>query len=159
MKKYIFTSIFILLVSFYLAVAGGKGLDIKMYGYLITFEKKDNQFEVVRKSLPEKVVPKNIIEYQIVVKNPTDKTFRNVFIKARIPEGTEYVKNSATEGALFSIDKGKTYHKPPVKYRIKENGKEIEKIATPDMYTNIGWNIEVIKPKEEKKFIYWVKVK
>jgi uncharacterized repeat protein (TIGR01451 family) len=152
-----------LLLTFLLLVFTGvlaeeKGLDIKMYGYLISFEKKGNEFTVKRNPLPENVKPEDIIEYQIVVKNPTKKSFYNVFIKAPIPKGTKYIENSSTDGAMFSIDGGKTYKNPPVKYKVKENGKEVEKIATPDMYTNIGWNIKEIKPDETKKFIYWVKV-
>ena len=147
-----------LLVGYGLSFAKDK-LDIKMKGFLITFEKKGEKFVVKKNPLPKQVKPDDIIQYQITVKNPTKKTFKDVFIKAPIPEGTYFVENSETEGAVFSIDRGKSYHKPPIKYTVKENGKKVEKIATPEMYTNIGWMLEKINPGEEKNFFYWVKVK
>ncbi len=158
--KYVVLSFLILSVSFYFSYSKEKeGLDIKMKAHLITFEKKGDEFVVVKKKLPKEVKPEDIIEYQIVVYNPTEKRFKNVFIKSPIPKGTEFIENSESPGALFSIDNGKTYEKPPVKYKVKENGKVVEKIATPDMYTHIGWNIKEIKPKEKIKLFYWVKVK
>ncbi len=154
--KFAFLTIFLLVFSSY---AKDK-LDIKMEAYLITFEKKGENFEVVKKPLPKSVKPDDIVEYVIKVSNPTDKTFKDVFVKAPIPKGTEFIENSNTEGALFSIDGGKTYNKPPIKYKVKEkDGKVVEKVATPDMYTNIGWIIKEIKPHENKKFFYWVRVK
>lgn len=152
--------LFLLLLFSFLTVYAKDKLDIKMEAHLITFEKKGESFEVVKKPLPKSVKPGNIIEYEIDVSNPTEKTFKNVFVKAPIPKGTEFIKNSNTDGALFSIDNGKTYNKPPIKYKVKDkNGKTVEKVATPDMYTNIGWLIKQVKPKEKLKFFYWVKVK
>ncbi len=154
--KFILLMIFLLLVNSY----AKEKLDIKLEANLITFEKKGENFEVVKKPLPKKVKPGQIVEYVLIVSNPTDKTFKDVFVKALIPKGTEFVENSNTEGALFSIDNGKTYSKPPLKYKVKDkSGKVVEKIATPDMYTNIGWIIKEIKPHETKKFYYWVKIK
>ncbi len=150
--------ILILLVNYNLSLAKDK-LDIKMEAFLVNFEKKGKEFVVNRKPLPKEVKPGDIIEYRILVENKTQKTFKNVFIRSHIPKGTKYIENSSTDGALFSIDNGKTYSKPPVKYKVKENGKEVEKIAKPEMYTNIGWNIKEIKPGDKEIFIYWVKVK
>ncbi|RMD45461.1 MAG: DUF11 domain-containing protein [Aquificota bacterium] len=157
-KQFYLFFVVALLFSFNQGFAREK-LDIKMKGFLITFEKKGEKFVVKRNPLPEQVKPDDIIEYQITVKNPTKRTFKEVFIKAPMPEGTTFVKNSETKGAVFSIDKGKTYHRPPIKYIVIENGKKIEKIATPEMYTNIGWMLEKVKPGEKKTFFYWVKVK
>jgi len=158
-KARLFVYIFVfLLINYSFSVAKDK-LDISMKAYLVTFEKKEGKLEVVKKPLPKTVKPGDIIDYEITVKNPTKKVFKNVFIKSLIPEGTVFVENSQTEGAVFSIDKGKSYHKPPVKYTVKKDGKVEVKVATPDMYTNVGWTIKEMKPGETKKFFFWVKVK
>ena len=60
---------------------------------------------------------------------------------------------------MFSIDGGKNYSYEPVKYKVIKDGKVIEKVATPDMYTNIKWVVPSLSPSEEIKLKYRVKVK
>ncbi|HOL49199.1 MAG TPA: hypothetical protein PLW07_01335, partial [bacterium] len=63
-----------------------------------------------------------------------------------IPNGTTYILNSASgkdTEISFSIDGGKYFQKPPVKYLVKKpDGSTEEKIATPEMYTHIMWTIK-----------------
>ena len=60
-----------------------------------------------------------------------------------IPEGTVYFPGSASTDPVmprFSIDGGKGYSFEPVRYtETNSSGDEVEKTATPDMYTHIQW--------------------
>lgn len=137
---------------------GAEKLKLELKGFIV--KKKDNK-EVIL-PVPKNVNPGDIIEYRIKAKNVTEgEVLRNVEIKALIPKGTEYIPKSATPEPkpLFSIDGGKTYSYEPVKYKTVENGKEVEKIATPDMYTNIKWILPSLSPSEEVELRYRVKVK
>jgi len=95
----------------------------------------------------------------VIATNEGNAEKKNVVIMAYIPKGTVYVKGSATGNPEFSIDNGKTFSKEPVKYFVIENGKRVEKVATPDMYTNVRWKVKSIKPNESVEFRYRVKVK
>ncbi len=132
-------------------------LKLELKAYLV--KKKEGKEMLI--PIPKSVNPGNVIEYQIIAKNPSKEVLRNVEIKALIPKGTQYIPKSATPNPkpLFSIDGGKTYSHEPVKYKVKENGKFVEKVATPDMYTNIKWILPSLSPSEEVKLRYKVKVK
>jgi len=53
-----------------------------------------------------------------------------------------------------------TYKPEPVKYMVKlANGKEEERIATPDMYTHIQWGISQLDPKQSTVQRYRVTIK
>jgi len=133
---------------------------LKTEGYLVkVVVGEDGKKKEVLQPLPEKVYPGDIIEYKITATNVSNEDLKNVIIGAKIPKGTVYVPGSATDTPEFSIDGGKTFSKEPVKYYVIENGKKVEKIATPDMYTNIRWKIEILKPSESKEFRYRVQVK
>ncbi len=149
-----FSLIFILLVS--ISYASDK-LKLELKGFLVKKEKDKERLV----SIPKNVNPGDVIEYQITAKNISEEVLRNVEIKALIPKGTQYIPKSATSNPkpLFSIDGGKTYSHEPVKYKVKESGKVVEKVATPDMYTNIKWIIPSLSPSEELRIRYRVKVK
>lgn len=136
---------------------GAEKLKLELKGFIV--KKKENK-EILL-PVPKSVNPGDVIEYRIKAKNTTQEVLRNVEIKALIPKGTEYIPKSATPKPepLFSIDGGKTYSHEPVKYKTIENGKEVEKVATPDMYTNIKWILPSLSPSEEVELRYRVKVK
>jgi len=152
-----------LLVAFSFASAAfGAGKDklkLKVEGYLVKVVVNGKEKKEELQPLPDKVYPGDVIEYKIIATNVSNEELKNVVIKARIPKGTVYVPKSATGEPEFSIDNGKTFSKEPVKYFVVENGKKVEKIATPDMYTNLRWKIDSIKPNETVELTYRVKVK
>ena len=139
--------------------AASQKLELKTQGFLVVNVVEDGKKKEVLKPLPEKVYPNDIIEYQITAKNVSKEILKDVKVKAQIPASTIYVKSSASGNPEFSIDKGKTFSPEPVKYKAIENGKEVEKVATPDMYTNILWKIPEFSPGEVRIFKYRVKVK
>jgi uncharacterized repeat protein (TIGR01451 family) len=94
----------------------------------------------------EKVYPRDMIEYTLRYKNVGDADASGVDLVGPIPVGTVYLEKTATEAAdmrpTFSIDGGKSFHEAPVTYVVKnEKGIEERKIATPDMYTHVMWNV------------------
>jgi len=139
---------------------GDSKLNLKTEGFLVkeVIEEGGEKKEVLE-PLPDKVYPGDVIEYKITVENVSDSRLKNVVVRAKIPEGTVYVPGSATGNPEFSIDDGKTFSKEPIKYYVEENGQKIEKVATPDMYTNVRWKIEALKPGESIQLSYRVRVK
>ena len=163
MRKYLLLLalpvIFVLSLLTSPAFSASQPLKLKTKGFLVVNEIVGGKKREVLKPLPEKVYPKDIIEYQITVKNTSKSVLKNVEIKAQIPKSTVYVEHSANGNPLFSIDGGKTFSPEPVKYKVVENGKEVEKVATPDMYTNVMWKIPQLLPNTSKVLKYRVQVK
>jgi len=92
----------------------------------------------------DKVYPNDTIEYELSYRNVGDMPAGGVSLIGVIPERTVYIDDSATHSpsldVMFSIDGGKSFHRPPVKYTVvKADGEEEQRVATPDMYTNIKW--------------------
>ncbi len=154
--KYVF--LLFLLISI-ISYAQSNKLSIKVEGFLVRIIKENNKTKEILKPLPKEVFPNNIIEYHIIVENTSNENIKNVKIIGKIPKGTLYIENSATDSPQFSIDGGKTFHRPPIKYTVIENGKKVEKIATSDMYTNLLWTVKQVQPKEKIIFKYRVNVK
>ncbi len=105
---------------------------------------KDNHETAVS---AEKVFPRDKIEYTLRYRNVGAAPASGVSLVGPIPAGTSYLDKTASNGAavhpLYSIDGGKTYHRAPFTYvYIDAAGKEQRKVATPDMYTHIKWNID-----------------
>jgi len=148
----------ILLTSITYAQKADK-LSLKTEGYLITVvvDEKTGEKKEVAKPLPKKVYPGDVIEYRIVATNTSDGDLKNIFIKVPVPKGTVYVAGSATGEPEFSIDGGKTFSKVP-KYTVVENGKKVEKVAPPEMYTFVRWKIDRLAPGESREFRYRVMI-
>ena len=135
-------------------------LQLDMTGKLVTEAVSENGKPMEKMiDLPERVLPGNIIEYTISAQNLKDGILKDVDIVGRIPAGTGYLENSANQLPHFSIDGGKTYMPAPVTYTVVEDGKKVEKLATPDMYTQIKWIQEFLGPNEQPIFSYRVAVK
>lgn len=92
--------------------------------------------------------PGDVIKYSIKYTNEGKTEARDTVIVDSVPEGTEYVSDSA-EGQdstiTFSLD-GKTFQSAPMlRYKVKQpDGTEAEYKATPDMYTHLRWKL--VKP-------------
>jgi len=95
----------------------------------------------------DKVFPQDKIEYTLRYRNVGGAAASGVSLVGPIPAGTVYLDKTASSGAamhpLYSIDGGKSYHRAPFTYvYLDAAGKEQRRVATPDMYTHIKWNVE-----------------
>jgi len=102
--------------------------------------------------------------FTLSYKNRGNEKALNVKIDNPIPANTTYVVGSGigkNSNMMFSIDGGKTYKAPSLlKYTVTLNdGKKVEKQASPDQYTNVRWVINEIPPGESGKVGFQVKVK
>lgn len=119
----------------------------------------------VKKLVPAKNAdPGQKIIFTLNYKNKGSEKAVKVKIDNPIPKGTSYVVGSGigkNSKMLFSIDGGKTYHSPSLlKYTVTLNdGKKVQKQASPDQYTNVRWVINEIPPGGSGKVGFRVKVK
>lgn len=113
----------------------------------------------------EKVFPSDRLEYTLRYRNVGDAPASGVSLVGPIPAGTEYLEKTATESGAaktsYSIDGGKSFHEAPVRYNVvNERGIEEPRVATPDMYTHIMWDISsVLEVGKEVSVSYRVQVK
>ncbi len=107
--------------------------------------------------------PGQMVEYRIFVTNVSDTTLPAGLVQVRlpIPEGTEYVPNSATASSdrlltEFSADRGRTFSEPPV---LIGNG-DSRRVAEPTSYEEIRWTFFVeLEPGQEEALAYRVIVR
>jgi len=113
----------------------------------------------------DKVYPSDRLEYTLRYTNVGDAPAAGVSLVGPIPAGTEYLEKTATENraakARYSIDGGTSFHEAPVHYTVvNEQGVEERRVATPDMYTHIMWDIaHVLEVGKEVSVSYRVRVK
>lgn len=119
----------------------------------------------VRKRIAAKSAdPGQNIIFTLNYKNKGNEKAINVKIDNPIPKDTTYVVGSGigkNSKMLFSIDGGKTYEAPSLlKYTVTLNdGKKVQKQASPDQYTNVRWVINEIPVGGGGKVGFQVKVK
>lgn len=135
-------------------------LQSDMKGYLV--EKGEDGQEVLTEV--NQVKPGQTIEYALRYSNVSDADLVEVSIVGPVPQGTTYLAGTAVNlGATlpqFSIDGGATYKNEPVTYKVKmADGGEVEKVATPDMYTHVRWLLERMIAKQELILKYRVQVR
>ena len=95
----------------------------------------------------DKVFPRDKIEYTLRYRNVGGAAASGVSLVGPIPAGTVYLDKTASSAAsmhpLYSIDGGKSYHRAPFTYvYLDAAGTEQRRVATPDMYTHIKWNVD-----------------
>lgn len=142
-------------------------LKISLKGYLVV-QSLDAQGRTLEtfQELPDLVPPGSLIQYEITAFNsskgcPCTDTLKGLALLGNIPEGTIYVPQSATQGyeVSFSIDKGAHFLPWPVMYTVRlSDGSEIQKVATPDMITQIRWIIDLLAPQKSITVYYRVQV-
>ena len=112
----------------------------------------------------DKASPGDKIVYTITYRNAGTTIANDVLINDSIPAGTIYLLNSA-EGKdaeiTFSIDGGRTYSKPPIKYMVKNpDGTRKEGEAPAEVYTHIKWVIgKAVSPGASGQVSFKVGVK
>ena len=107
--------------------------------------------------------PGQMVEYRIFVTNVSDTTLPAGLVQIRlpVPEGTEYVPNSATPSSdrvltEFSADRGRSFSEPPVLIGDDEN----RSTAEPSSYEEIRWTFFVeLEPGQEEALVYRVIVR
>ena len=119
----------------------------------------------VKKLVPAKSAdPGQKIIFTLNYKNKGNEKAVKVKIDNPIPKDTKFVVGSGigkNSKMLFSIDGGKTYKSPSLlKYTVTLNdGKKVQKQASPDQYTNVRWVINEIPPGKSGKVGFQVQVK
>ncbi len=107
--------------------------------------------------------PGQMVEYRIFVENVSDTTLPAGLVQIRlpVPEGTEYVPNSATPSSdrvltEFSADRGRSFSEPPVLIGNDEQ----RSVADPTTYEEIRWTFFVeLEPGQEEALVYRVIVR
>ena len=107
--------------------------------------------------------PGQMVEYRIFVQNVSDTTLPAGLVQIRlpVPEGTEYVPNSATPSSdrlltEFSADRGRSFSEPPVLI----GDEELRSVADPSTYEEIRWTFFVeLEPGQEEALVYRVIVR
>ena len=132
----------VILVAASAAAFGGPNLAGTMEAHKIVMGKGNREIAVSA----EKVYPQDKIEYTLRYKNVGDASASGVDLVGPVPAGTMYLEKTATESShlhpLFSIDGGKSFHEAPVVYvATNDRGIEERRVATPDMYTHVMWNV------------------
>lgn len=137
---------------------------------VVKVEEEVNGETVIKETFvsADEASPGDTLRYTVRYWNEGDKPAKGLVLVGPIPENTKYLDGTATQpkatDVKYSIDNGQTYHTPPIKYTViekDENGNdvEVEKIATPDMYTQIQWTFKpVLKPDEQFEVFYRVEV-
>lgn len=112
----------------------------------------DSQTATVTYEPLEEVFPGDEILYVLTYENLSDIDIEGLQMVAMIPEGTFYIKGSATgekrEHAtwettglelLFSYDGGNVFAKPPLFVEEVKGGMTVKRLVNPMDYTNIMW--------------------
>ena len=111
---------------------------------------KENGKQLVKRVSAETVKKGDILVYTITYKNEGNAPCQSASIVNPVPAGTVYILNSAAGKdceITYSIDGGKYFQKPPVKYIVKKHdGTTEEKTAGPEMYTHIMWTVKKLIP-------------
>jgi uncharacterized repeat protein (TIGR01451 family) len=118
----------------------------------------------VKKRIAAKgIQPGEELIYTLNYHNSGTETAKDVVISDPIPAGTAYIPGSASDAGdvTFSIDKGKTFHKPTLlTYEVKGGDGKIQKrVAAPDDYTDIRWTIPSVPQGGKGQVTFRVKVK
>jgi len=107
-----------------------------------------------------KVVPGTIILYINTISNSGNSSASNLIIDNKIPKEMKYIRHSAKSklraNITYSVDNGKSYHKPNRLY-VRKHGKRVRAKAYD--YTNIRWVIKRLKAKTKTVVQYRAKLK
>lgn len=106
------------------------------------------------------VLPGQTIEYRLFVENVSETTVPAGIAQftLKVPEGTEYVPNSATPSSdrlltEFSADRGRTFSEPPVLIGDDDQ----RRVAEPSSYDEIRWTFFVeLEPGQEEVLFFRV---
>ena len=120
----------------------------------------------------DEVFPGDEILYILTYENLSEFSIEGLQMIALIPEGTFYIRGSATGERreyldwesrelelYFSFDGGEAFGKPPLFIEELRGGMAVRRLVNPTAYTNIMWVCErQFKPSDILKVLYRVKV-
>ncbi|PLX98801.1 MAG: hypothetical protein C0623_11140 [Desulfuromonas sp.] len=115
---------------------------------------EDNGTIQTRYVKTENTVPGDTLRFTLLFRNSGDAVAENVVIDNPIPSSTLYLAGSVTTykqiSPLFSIDSGKSFRKPSLlTYETTTpDGNTETKVASPEKYTHIRWQIPTLPPGE-----------
>ena len=108
--------------------------------------------------------PGDVIRYTIIATNVGDGVLTSPLITDPVPRGVSYLPYT-TKGLnsviTYSVNSGQLFQSWPPTYKEKdENGKTVEKLASPDMVTHVRWELtKALAPNESHQLEFEVIVK
>lgn len=160
MNKQILKSIIVLLFLSSLLVAQGvPKLDLTVIDTKMNMSQAEKEG---RAAITYK--PGDVIRYTIIATNTGNGVLTSPLITDPIPQGVSYNPYSATgQNAVitYSVNNGQLFQAWPPTYKVKdENGRTVEKLASPDMVTHVRWELKrSLKPNESHQLEFEVIVK
>ena len=94
---------------------------------------------------PNSVTLGDVVEYQLVFTNITERPVNNIQFTDPLPEGMQYLQGTAGADredvdVEFSLDGGTSYSEQPMVEVVVEGRTELRP-ASPEVYTNIRWTV------------------
>ena len=144
-------------------LAQGDPLAYRLEIYVVSHVTRDDGTREERYTESAEARPGQTVEYRVFIQNVSETTLPEGLVQIRlpIPEGTEYVANSATPSSdrlltEFSADRGVTFSEPPV---LVGDGEQ-RRSAEPSSYDEIRWTFFVeLEPGQEELLVYRVIVR
>lgn len=138
-------------------------IDIRLEIYVVSLVTRDDGTREERFAQTTEARPGQTVEYRLFVANVSEQTLPAgiVTVLGPVPEGTEYVPNSATASSddlltEFSADRGRTFSEPPIIVGTGEN----RTVADPTDYDTVRWTVLVdLEPEAEVPLVYRVIVR
>lgn len=128
---------------FSLMVAGGVQADIQLenQAFKVITLTSENGAKTQQWQAPDKMLPGDIVGYQISFSNPDAEAAENIVIANPIPENTSYVVDSAKgmgTRITFSIDGGQNYAQPEQLF-VEKDGEKVPASAAD--YSHVRWQL------------------
>ncbi|MDA0699900.1 MAG: hypothetical protein O3A02_01655 [bacterium] len=128
--------------------------------YIVSRVTRDDGTREDRFTQATEARPGQTVEYRLIVRNVSEETLPPgiVVITAPVPEGTQFVPNSATPGTdvlltEFSADDGGTFSET----NVFIGSGDLRAIADPTAYTTVRWTLlEEMEPGAELTLVYRV---
>ncbi len=106
-----------------------------------------------------KAKPGDVVEYTLVVKNNDKVAHNNVKGDLPIPQGTEYIGETAAPQPTAASANGTTFSAYPLKKTVETNGKRIEEVLPFSAYKILRWNIGTLAPGASNEMRARVRIK
>ena len=125
---------------------------------------KKGTVEIIEYQTAKATARDDVLLYAITYKNEGKAELKDASIMDAVPDGTVYILESAAgkyAEAVFSIDGGRTFQKPPAVYLVRNpDGTIVQKPAPAEMYTHVKWIVKkFVLPGESGIVQFKVKVK
>jgi len=162
-RPWIVPALLLLLASTVAFAQATDPLETVLETYIVSQVTREDGTREDRFSPATQARPGQVVEYRIVVRNVSDETLPRgiVVITVPVPEGTQYVPNSATPNSEdllteYSADDGLTFAETHVFVGLGDN----RTIADPTAYTTVRWTVLVeMEPDTELTLVYRVLIR